>query len=108
DTIAADSMRKRRARIVEFATLDEAVTALRGDRVEAVVHDRPLLRYRLKDDAEGLTLVGGAFNVQDYAIAFPLGSELRRPVSQALLRLREEEHQATYLALITQWLGEDR
>ena len=107
DTIAVEAVGLRRGRRIEFATLDEACRALREERVRAVVHDRPLLRYRLQNEPGGLTLVGGAFNVQDYAIAFPLGSEQRRPVNQALLRLREEEAQATYRGLLNRWLGEE-
>ena len=107
ETIAAEVLAKRKLTLVTFASLDEALAAARGGRVDAVVHDRPLLRYRLQADPEGLILVGGAFHVQDYAIAFPLNSPLRRPVNHALLQVREEAKQETYDALIARWLGED-
>jgi len=107
DTIAAEVLAKRKLTLVAFASLDEAFAAARAGRVDAVVHDRPLLRYRLQDDPDGLILVGGAFQIQDYAIAFPLDSPLRRPVNQALLQVREEAKQETYNALIARWLGDD-
>jgi len=69
-----------------FPSADGALEALADGRVRAVVYDAPILRYLASTSfPEELTVLPSTFERQDYAIALPLGSELRKPINAALL-----------------------
>lgn len=70
-----------------FETADEAMKALADNRVRAVVYDAPILRYITLRQFDGvLKVLPVTFERQDYAIALPLESPLRKPLNQALLK----------------------
>ena len=67
-------------------SLDAALTALADDRVDAVVYDAPLLKYRIrKAFPDRLRVLATTFERQDYAFALPQGSPLREPIDRAIL-----------------------
>lgn len=86
-TIAQAELQSRHHAHVAVADLGEAFDLLRAGRVDAVIHDRPLLRYALKDDDSGLQALDVLFRKQGYALALPHGSELREALNQRLLEL---------------------
>ncbi len=73
-----------------FATAREALAALAAGRVDAMVYDRPILRYMTLHGEGSLTVLPQTFARQDYAVALPQGSELREPIDRALLATIED------------------
>jgi ABC-type amino acid transport substrate-binding protein len=68
-----------------------------------VVFDAPVLRYHVANDGAGLMeLAGPIFQTEDYGIAFPNGSELRKQADSALLSMRED---GTYELIKQKWFG---
>ena len=60
--------------------------ALAEGRIDAFVHDRPLLRYSVRQDYQGeLEILAEEIGRQDYGIALPERSTLHEPLNRALL-----------------------
>lgn len=64
----------------------DALATLRARATDAVVHDRPLLRYEVIENWPGeLSVLPLMLDRQSYAFAFPQGSALREAANRALL-----------------------
>ncbi len=69
-----------------FADAEAGLSALQKGRIDALVYDRPLLLWLVNQHFPGsLRVLNGTFDPQAYAIALPLGSQLRMPINVALL-----------------------
>jgi ABC-type amino acid transport substrate-binding protein len=69
-----------------FTDAEAGLSALHKGRIDALVYDRPLLLWLVKQHFSGsLRVLDGTFDPQAYAIALPQGSELRTPINVALL-----------------------
>ena len=91
------------AKTADFAQISDAFDALGKRQVDAVVYDAPILLYFTSHEGRGKVLVvGPIFHRENYGILFPTGSELRKPISEALLKLREN---GTYDALYSKWFA---
>jgi ABC-type amino acid transport substrate-binding protein len=78
--------RDMRWNIAPFASLDAALDALAGGGVDAVVHDAPILKYQGQEESFRWLEVSSEGQVQeDYAIALPPGSSLRKRLNVAIL-----------------------
>jgi polar amino acid transport system substrate-binding protein len=100
---SATYLRERRIQILEYSQIDAAVQALEQDRVKAVVFDSPVLLYYAAQKVQGkVEVVGPVFRKEDYGIVFPSGSRWRKPVNNALLRLKED---GTYDQIYDKWFG---
>ncbi len=78
----------RQLRTTTYPTLAEAVQALADGELDAVVHDRPVLLYQVRQHHRAqLSVLEVAFERQDYGIALPLGSERRKAINQALIEV---------------------
>ena len=87
-----------------FPDAGAGLDAVASGAIDAFVHDRPLLRYLMKEDGrEALQLAPGNFGRQDYGIALPTGSALREPLNRALLRHLDS---GAWDATLTRWLGQ--
>jgi polar amino acid transport system substrate-binding protein len=85
----------------EFQNIDQAFAALEAKQLDAIVFDAPVLLYHAANAGKGKTqVVGPIFKKENYGILFPQGSEFRKPVNAALLKLREN---GTYDALYIRW-----
>lgn len=83
---AADSLRERGIAFVTRSDLEAGLQDLADQRVDAVVYDAPLLKYRvMKNHPGSLQVLPAIFDRQDYAFALPEGSTLREPVNRAIL-----------------------
>ncbi len=103
NTTSADYLEARNIDPVGTATIDESFELLRTGEVEAVVFDSPVLRYHASGEGAGqVRVVGPRFSLQDYGIAVPTGSPLRKPVNETLLSLFED---GTYDRLEQSWFG---
>lgn len=87
----------------EFQRITEAYAALESGGLDAVVFDAPVLQYyALREGNAKVEVVGPIFKKENYGIAFPPGSPLRKPVNEALLKMRED---GSYEALVNKWFG---
>jgi len=89
-TSAADFLRRER---ISFEAVPDLATGLRAvadGRVDALVHDAPLLDYAVLAPplSRVLRVLPQTFALQDYAIALQQGSDLREPINNALLEIR--------------------
>jgi polar amino acid transport system substrate-binding protein len=101
---SVEYLRQHNANVVEFATVEEAYQALQQNLVKAVVYDAPVLLYYASHEGKGKALtVGRIFRKENYGIAFPDKSPLRKRVNEALLKLKEN---GTYEKLYSKWFGE--
>ncbi len=100
---AAHYLRAEQLSFRGVATIGEAYDLLIEDRVQAIVYDAPVLRYYAATRGKGIVqVVGPIFKPEVYGIAVPTGSPLRKPINEALLRLRED---GTYDAIYDKWFG---
>lgn len=100
---SAAYLRDHKAKVVEFARIDEAYAALLAQTVDAVVFDAPVLRYYAAHEGKGrVRTVGDIFHKEDYGIVFPTNSPLRKQTNEVLLALRED---GTYGRLYDKWFG---
>lgn len=75
-----------------YEKIDDALQAVVDGRVDAVVYDAPALQYFQKTAFQDRILIlPEKFAPQEYALALPLNSPLRRPVNQQLLSIREKD-----------------
>lgn len=75
----------------QYPSVGEALRALNGGDVEAVVYDAPILRYSINEQFQGdVMLLPEQFDQQSYGVLFGSESELREPFNRALLRVLED------------------
>ena len=88
-----------------FEDLNDALTALAAGELDAVVYDKPLLRYRVRTGFnDSLHVLPIEFEPQDYAIGLPQASARREDVNRyLLLHGRGDEWEA----LLRRYLGEE-
>src|ERR1700752_4195281 len=88
---------------VEFAKVEEAFQALQENQVDAIVYDAPVLLYYAAHEGKGkVQTVGAIFRKENYGIAIPDKSPLRKRVNEVLLKLKEN---GTYDQLYSKWFG---
>jgi polar amino acid transport system substrate-binding protein len=75
-----------------FEKVQDALQAVEAGKVDAVVYDAPVLQYLQKTMYQDRILIlPDKFAPQEYALALPLGSPLRRPINQQLLSIKEKD-----------------
>lgn len=80
-----------------------AVAQVEAGRADAVVFDRPAIRYYLSQNPQvELRLSDGSYLPQGYGLALEKGSPLRQPLDVEVLRLRES---GFVEQLTDRWLG---
>jgi len=100
---SVEYLRQRNAEVAEFTKVEEAYEALQHGQVSAVVYDAPVLLYYAAHEGKGkVQTVGSIFRKENYGIAFPDKSPLRKRVNEVLLKLKEN---GTYEKLYTKWFG---
>jgi polar amino acid transport system substrate-binding protein len=86
-----------------FNEIDGAYRALLAERADAVVYDSPILLHYAANEGKGkVEVVGGVFRQESYGILLPRHSPHRKPINEALLRLRED---GTYQQIYERWFG---
>lgn len=86
-----------------YATINEAILSLVAGDVEAVVHDRPILKYHQKNETQAqVQVLDTVFDKQHYAWAMAQNSSLQESVNQALLSLEEN---GTLARIYQHWFG---
>lgn len=88
-----------------YPNIQAGLDAVASGQIDALVYDRPLLRYVIKQqNSRKLRLVPGNFGRQDYAFGLPQGSKLREGINESLLRRIDGQ---PWNALVKQTLGAD-
>ncbi len=100
---AATYLNERRLIYNDYKTPLDGLQALVQGKVDAVVHDEPILRYLVLNELQGKAeVLPNTFERQDYGIALPAGSKLREPINRVLLqKIREPAWQE----ILTRYLG---
>lgn len=89
--------------VVSTLTIEEAYDKLKGNQVEAVVFDSPILiHYAMKEGADWSYVVGDVFERQNYGFIMHKSSSLRKAINLAILSLKENGY---YEALYQKWFG---
>ncbi len=90
---------------LERPAIASAIGLLQDKQADAVVFDSPVLLYFAANEGKGkVNVVGTVFRKEAYGILFPQDSPLRKPINEALLKLREE---GIYNALYRKWFARD-
>ena len=88
-TSGAELARQRNMRIVPAKTLTAAVDHVLMNRAEAVIFDRPAIRFHLKNNPElAVQLAPFTLAEQTYGFAFRTGDPLRTPLNISILKLQ--------------------
>jgi polar amino acid transport system substrate-binding protein len=100
---ASEYLRLHNIEPMDYAKVEDAYPAMQQGQIDAVVYDAPVLLYFAAHDGKGrFQTVGAIFRKENYGIAFPDQSPLRKRVNEALLKLKEN---GTYQLLYTKWFG---
>ena len=100
---ASEYLRQHNIETTDYAKVEEAYQALQQGQADAVVYDAPVLLYFASHEGKGrVQTIGAIFRKENYGIAFPDKSPLRKPVNEALLKLKES---GTYDTLYAKWFG---
>jgi polar amino acid transport system substrate-binding protein len=100
---SAEYLRQRNLVAIEFAKVEETFEALHHGHADAIVYDAPVLLYYASHEGKGkVQTVGAIFKKENYGIVFPPNSRYRKPVNEALLKLKEN---GTYDQLYRKWFG---
>ena len=90
-TTAAQYLTDRRIDFDAMDTVDDAFARLDDGRADAMVFDSPVLHHHIEvTGSDRLALIGNVFQREDYGIALPTGSTLRKPVNSSLLEMRAD------------------
>lgn len=85
-------LQQRRIGFRPYATLRDAIRAVDDDEADAVVYDAALLKFLASEEyTNQIDVLPTLFNIQEYAIALPLDSSLRKSINEELLRYRESD-----------------
>jgi len=83
--------------------IEDAYAALLDDEADAIVFDAPALLFYAQNQGYGqVKVVGPVFLDEDYGIALPTESPLRKPINTALLRLHSS---GRYDSIYKKWFG---
>jgi polar amino acid transport system substrate-binding protein len=105
-TTAADYLKKHAIPFTAVKSIDQAYPMLDSGQADAVVFDAPVLEHHVQvTNTAKEIVVGGIFAPEDYGIAFPTGSALRKKVNTTLLDMRDD---GTYDELYAKYFGTAR
>ncbi len=103
-TTTTDYLRAHEIAFISYSDPANALGALQDNRIDAVVYDRPLLAWLIKQNfAKTLKVLPLTFDKQTYGIALPVGSPLREMIDRVLL---EDVHSEWWQHLVFSYLGE--
>lgn len=105
DTTASAFLRSMGIDATETTTVEDSYRLLREEGYDAVVFDAPVLRYYVAHRGEGVAVMAGpVFQEESQGFVLDINSELRKPINQALFRMRED---GTYNIIREKWFGDD-
>jgi len=91
-TSTIDALTRMRIKYTNFTNIPDGLRAVRRGRIDAFVHDKPLLAWSVtREFQSSVQLLDATFDPQHYAFALPSNSPLRKPVSIAILKTVESD-----------------
>ena len=100
---AEEFLRKNNITTIPYQDITDLWQDLEAHRLDAIVHDSPIVSYYSKHKGRGkIKLAGEVFKPENYAIIFPENSPLIEPINRTLLELKED---GTYQALLQKYFG---
>jgi polar amino acid transport system substrate-binding protein len=103
-TSSATYLREHDISFVAVPGVDDAYRLLDSGKADALVYDAPVLQNRVKLNQGGSEmLVGGVFARENYGIAMPNGSALRKKINTTLLDMMDD---GSYDDLYSRYFGE--
>jgi len=86
--------------VIPFGSIQEGMTELKSDKIDAFVYDEPILRYELEHDssAANIRILPFKFNTQYYSFAVPKGDTLDEKINPVLLEIIETPQWKVMLA----------
>jgi polar amino acid transport system substrate-binding protein len=101
---AADYLTAHAITFTSVPTINDAYRQLDSGRVDAIVFDAPVLQHHIKlTGSTNETVVGGIFARENYGIALPTGSALRKKINETLLDITAD---GTYDELYAKYFGD--
>ncbi|MEQ9443042.1 MAG: transporter substrate-binding domain-containing protein [Cyclobacteriaceae bacterium] len=93
-------------RVEKFPSPIEALEALESKQIKAVLYDKPILQYLVREDTrvEEVELLPQEILLNNYGIALPNGSSLRKRLNIAVLRKLTSPE---YASIINRYLGRE-
>ncbi|MEJ7729795.1 MAG: transporter substrate-binding domain-containing protein [Polyangiaceae bacterium] len=99
-------LRDRRVDVRTYDSVDKAYSGLSSREVKAVVYDAPVLLHHVSKTGGGQErVIGPLFEKQNYGIALQRESQHRKPINEAMLRLKEA---GFFEELQKKWFGDVR
>ena len=103
NTTSAEALSKLGAQFTTMTRIEDCFDGFEKKTFETVVYDAPVLQYYVTHRGSGIAAVAGpVFKDEDYGVAFPIGSELRRQFDDALLAVQED---GEFDRLKQKWFG---
>ena len=87
-----DTLSRMKLSYDRFTDVQIGLQALRQNRIDAFIYDRPLLAWFVnRDFRSSVQVLDATFDPQHYAFAVPNNSPLRKPLSVAVLRALQDD-----------------
>lgn len=103
-TAQTDFEKREGVEVTVYPTIDLAMLDVRNQRIDAVVGDAPVLKYKIFQSYGDLKTVGRRFTDEKFGVVLPQESnDLRRAVNAALWRIVDS---GEYDRIHRQWFGE--
>ncbi len=103
NTTSAPALTKLGVDFTAVPKIDDCFAGFEKKDFETVVYDAPVLQYYVAHRGAGIAAVAGpVFKDEDYGVAFPIGSDLRRQFDDALLAVQED---GEFDRLKQKWFG---
>lgn len=98
-------LRDRGMRPRMFASVEDAIEALKADQADAIVYDAPIMSYVVSEHfSDRLKVLPREFEHQFYGIALIEESELRESINRSLLEVLDSER---WEQILSRYLGDD-
>lgn len=104
NSTAEKFLREQGIQTVGYEDISTLFDDVRNGKLDAVVHDQPLVRYYAARSGKGrVQLVGTIFKKEKYGIALQTKSSIMEEINRTLLHLHEN---GTYASLQRKWFGD--
>ncbi len=85
-----------------FDTIEDAFAALNNGQIDAIINDLPVSQDEVNGSDGDLEIAQVIATGEQYGIAFPKDSDLRKDVNEALAEIKED---GTYEEIYKKWIG---
>jgi polar amino acid transport system substrate-binding protein len=102
-TTAEQFAKNNQLQVTALKDNDELFETLKNSEINVLITDAPIAKYRVNQAPADTFKESIVLNIEQYAVAFPLSSPLRKEFNQAIL---EMEQDGTMAELNQKWFGE--